>query len=302
MTMKNVAALLLILSLCFSCVNGQELMKYGDVLKIPTEAADHRISYGTDQFQFGDLRLPSTEGPHKVVVIIHGGCWVSAIADLTLMDAMATQLTKDGYATWNLEYRRIGDPGGAWPNTFLDIAKGINFLREIAPKYNLDLDHVVVTGHSAGGHLSLWQGLQEQIPEDSDIFHPDPLPVSGIVSLAGIVDPNTYLLREGSSCGSHVDELLGGLPEDQPQRYVEGSPIALLPTNIPTVLITGQQDETVPLRHILPYYEKAKASKSKIKNIAVDNAAHFEVISPGSTAWPAISKSIKKLIKKTASR
>ncbi len=300
--MRIIALLLLCLSFCSSGLDGQDLMKYGDVLKIPTEPADHRIAYGTDQFQFGDLRLPEGKGPHKVVVIIHGGCWVSAIADLTLMDAMATQLTKDGYATWNLEYRRIGDPGGAWPNTFLDVAKGINHLREISSLYDLDLDHVVVTGHSAGGHLSLWQALQDQLAKESDIFHPNPLPVSGVVSLAGIVDPNTYLLREGSSCGSHVDELLGGLPEDRPQRYIDGSPIALLPTSIPTILITGQQDETVPLRHVLPYYEKAKAVKSKIKNIAVNNAAHFEVISPGSTAWPAISKSIKKLIKKKARR
>lgn len=272
-----------------------ELMTYGDVLEIPTEPADHRISYGPDSLQFGDLRLPEGDGPHPVVVIIHGGCWVSAIADLSLMDAMATQLTKDGYATWNLEYRRIGDPGGAWPNTFLDVAKGINHLREMAGPYNLDLDHVVVTGHSAGGHLTLWQALQHRLPEDSDIFHPDPLPVSGIVSLAGIVDLSTYLKREGSGCGTNVKDLVGGFPEDYPGRYAQGSPIELLPAGVPTVLITGEQDETVPLSHINPYFEKARAAGEEIENVKVDRAAHFEVISPGSTAWPAITKWIGSL-------
>ena len=290
--------------LCFfnASLHSQELMKYGDVLKLPVDTATIRLSYGPDTFQFGDLRLPDKKGPHKVVVIIHGGCWVSAIADLTLMDAMATQLRRDGYATWNLEYRRIGDPGGAWPNTFLDVAKGINFLRSIAEEYQLDLDHVVVTGHSAGGHLTLWQALQHQLPSESEIFLKDPLPVSGVVSLAGIVDPSTYLLREGRTCGSNVDELLGGFPEDVPQRYKEGAPIELLPAGVRTVLITGKQDNTVPIKHIKPYYEKAKALGEWIKNIEVDNAAHFEVISPGSTAWPAIEKSIKKLSKRKAGK
>lgn len=282
--------------------HAQELMKYADVLKLEVDAATERLSYGPDTFQFGDLRLPEANGPHKVVVIIHGGCWVSAIADLTLMDAMATQLTRDGYATWNLEYRRIGDPGGAWPNTFLDVAKGINYLRTIAPEYNLDLDHVVVTGHSAGGHLALWQALQHRLPEESEIYLPNPLPVSGVLSLAGIVDPSTYLLREGRSCGSNVDELLGGFPEQVPNRYKEGAPIALLPSGVSTVLVTGKQDNTVPLKHVRPYYNKAKAEGERISNVAVDNAAHFEVISPGSTAWPAITKAIKKLIKKPSRR
>lgn len=294
----------LLFSILLTCslwpqTQAQDLMKYSDLAKLPVDPAKTQLSYGPDTFQFGDLRIPEGKGPHKVVVIIHGGCWLSAY-DLTLMDAMATQLTRDGYATWNLEYRRVGNPGGAWPNTFLDVAKGINFLRDIADEYKLDLDHVVVTGHSAGGHLSLWQALQHKIPEDSDIYQPDPLPVSGVVSLAGIVDPSTYLVREGQGCGTSVDELLGGLPEDRSQRYINASPIDLLPSGTRTVLITGKQDTTVPLSHINPYYEEAKAKGDWIKNIKVDQAAHFEVIAPGSTAWPAIRKSIRKLIRKRA--
>jgi len=121
-----------------------------------------------------------------------------------------------------------------------------------------------------------------------------------VVSLAGIVDPSTYLLREGNSCGTHVDELLGGFPEEVPERYREGSPIDLLPAKVPTILITGKQDKTVPLRHVNPYYKAAKAKGENIENIKVSQAAHFEVISPGSTAWPAIRSSIRKLIQREA--
>ena len=105
----SVLLLIVVFVLSTSPLQGQKLMKYTDVFKLPADSASARISYGEDQFQFGDLRIPTTKGPHKVVVIIHGGCWVSAIADLSFNDAMASQLAKDGYATWNLEYRRIGD-------------------------------------------------------------------------------------------------------------------------------------------------------------------------------------------------
>jgi acetyl esterase/lipase len=278
---------------------GQEkkLMTVEDVAQIKTIPPTATISYGENEFQYGDLRIPDTKGPHPVIVIIHGGCWLSQF-DLHLMDAMASELTEKGFATWNLEYRRVGNTGGGWPNTFLDVAKGVNHLRVLASQYNLNLRRVVVTGHSAGGHLALWLAHRSQIPERSGIYDPDPLPLSGVVSLAGIVDLRTYLDRTGRGCGSSVDELMGGLPEDLPQRYDQGSPINLTPSDLPIVLINGRRDGIVPLSHVTPYFQRAKASGEKIELIDVENAGHFEVISPGSVAWPPIEKSLIQLSKK----
>ncbi len=289
--------------LLFSFLNcgimGQEkkLMTVEDVAQLKTINPTATISYGDNEHQFGDLRIPRAKGRHPVVVIIHGGCWLDAY-DLHLMDAMATNLTGQGFATWNLEYRRVGNEGGGWPNTFLDVAKGINHLREIAEEYRLDLSRVVVTGHSAGGHLALWLADRVNLPETSDLFLPDPLPTSGVVSLAGIVDLSTYLDRSGGSCGSSVSSLIGGFPEEYPERYVQGSPINLLPSGIRKVLVTGKRDGIVPIAHVKPYFEKAKAGGEKIQSIEVDNAGHFEVISPGSVAWPFIEKAIVKMSKK----
>lgn len=69
-----------------------------------------------------------------------------------------------GFAVWNLEYRRI-EGGGGWPATFLDIGAGVDHLRDLAVAHNLDLNRVIVTGHSAGGHLATWVAARPNIPK-----------------------------------------------------------------------------------------------------------------------------------------
>lgn len=271
------------------------LLRVADIEALPTKPALARLSYGTDPNQFGELRLPDGEGLHPVVVILHGGCWLSAY-DLTLMDPMATALTQAGYATWNLEYRRVGNPGGGWPGTFRDIIDGVNYLRELARTYPLDLSRVVVVGHSAGGHLALWLGVSRKLSSNSPIANADALPLSGILSLAGIVDPATYLDREGNSCGASVDDLLGGLPEDHPARYREASPLAQVPLGIPHILLTGERDPIVPVGHVAIFAEAATAAGDKSRSVTVSGAGHFEVIAPGSVAWPQILSSIHDLM------
>ncbi|MCB0630018.1 MAG: alpha/beta hydrolase [Saprospiraceae bacterium] len=295
--MQKFLYLLIFASICLPGLYAQSnLIRVPDVLALPVSPPDAVLSYGPDSLQFGALRVPHTGNiPYPVVVIIHGGCWLSAY-DLHLMDAIATSLSEAGYATWNLEYRRVGDQAGGWPNTFLDVAKGINHLRLIAGKYKLDLDRVVVIGHSAGGHLALWSAMQDQLPAGSEIKLDDPLPLAGVVSLAGIVDPESYLVREGQSCGTSVDELLGGLPEDLPDRYREASPLKMAPLGTPQILISGTEDTIVPLTHVEPYYKNARQRGDRIRLKKIKQAGHFEVIAPGSVAWPSVMKAIRKLI------
>jgi len=273
--------------LAFARSSYAQLMRPADLTALPVDPPDRRIAYGADSLQYGELRLPAGEGPYPVVVIIHGGCWLNAY-DLHLMDPMATALTRAGYATWNLEYRRIGDAGGGWPGTFHDVGAGLNYLRQLASEYKLDLSRVVVAGHSAGGHLALWLAAQHRLPATSELLVAEPLPVAGVISLAGIVDPVTYLVREGEGCGAAVDELLGGWPEELPGRYQEASPMALAPLGVPQVLITGEEDRIVPLSHIAPYAEKAADNGDAVRSIAVPGAGHFEVIAPGSVAWQSV--------------
>lgn len=286
-----------------------------DVLALPAEPADVRVAYGPGRYQFGELRLPQGSGPHPVAIIIHGGCW-SANYGLHLMDAMATALTRKGVATWNLEYRRVGNPGGGWPGTFRDVAAGAERLRGLAGRYPLDLGRVIPIGHSAGGQLALWLAGRDTRPEETPpaaggMPPPDEPPVSdeppasneppplvGVMNLAGITDLESYLVRDGKpgECGANVDELLGGLPENVPERYRQSSPIELLPLGVPQVHITGAEDRIVPVAHGAPYRARAKRLDDALRVFTVRDAAHFELIVPGTAAWEKVEAAIASLL------
>lgn len=94
---------------------GQKHLRVADIYMLPFSPADHRLAYGKEAWQFGELRLPAGAGPYPVAIIIHGGCWERKFADLHIMDPMAAALTHAGVATWNLEYREVDQEGGAWP-------------------------------------------------------------------------------------------------------------------------------------------------------------------------------------------
>src|SRR5438105_3197516 len=107
-------------------------------------SAPERVAYGTDRLQFGELRVPQGRGPFPVAVVIHGGCWISHFADLHQTSPLASALTNDGIATWNIEYRKVGDAGGGWPNMYRDVGAATDFVRTLASKYHLDLKRVIV--------------------------------------------------------------------------------------------------------------------------------------------------------------
>lgn len=272
-----------------------QIMPYSALANLQADAKGMTVSYGSDSLQYGILRVPEGEGPFPVVAIIHGGCWLSAY-NLSLMEAMATDLTNRGYATWNLEYRRVGNAGGGWPGTFLDIADGLDFLRMLSEDYPLDLDQVVIAGHSAGGHLALWAGSRTTIPAKSPIYRSNPIVPAGVVSLAGIVDLENYLVREGSGCGTTVSRLIGGFPEDMPERYRQTSPIYLPVTGVARTLITGKKDPIVSVSHVSRYVDAHPEAGEMIVNKKIGGIGHFEVIAPGSAAWPHIIESIENRI------
>jgi pimeloyl-ACP methyl ester carboxylesterase len=197
---------------------------------LPSVPPDHRIHYGRDAEQFGELRLPhGMPGRVPVAVVLHGGCWKARhgglVADVENTAPLATALSELGIATWNLEYRRIDQPGGGWPGTFEDVARGVDYLRTLAASYPLDLTRVVIIGHSAGGHLGTWVAARKRLPRHSRFFAENPLPVRGIVNLAGPADLETFWPMERQACGDPVvTRLLGGSPAEVPERYGETSP------------------------------------------------------------------------------
>lgn len=273
---------------------------------ISTSSKSIRLAYGTEDQQFGDLYLPKQSGPHPIVILIHGGYWRSRYG-LGLMNGLATDLAKRGYATWNIEYRRVGNIGGGWPGTFLDVALATDYLRQIASSYELDLKKVVPIGHSAGGHLAFWLAARPRIPffsKNSPLAIPQqadkheetatPLALAGTISLAGVVDLETAWKLHLSN--DAVVELLGGTFVSVPERYAIASPFALLPLGVQQVLIHGTSDDSVPIEISKTYVNAARAVHDPITYIELAGVDHFDVIDPLSDAWTTIIIELQKLI------
>jgi acetyl esterase/lipase len=249
-----------------------------EILSLTPPPADHRLAYGADPNQFGDLRLPKGEGPFSVAMSIHGGFW-RAKYDLLHAGHLCAALTKKGLATWNLEYRRVGNAGGGWPGTFEDVANGYRFLSQIAKQYKLDARNVVVLGHSAGGQLALCLAAHEPA-------------VTKAVSLAGIVDMQRAFELHLSN--DAVVEFLGGKPEEVSDHYHEADPMRLASGKANQVLIHGTKDDIVPVSFSRTYVERKNSRNVNWLEIA--GADHFDLIDPRSAAWKSVESAVLELV------
>lgn len=255
----------------------RSVMSASDVGALPQPEPDHRLPYGGDPLQFGELRVPEGEGPFPVVIVIHGGCWLAEY-DLSYMSAFADALTTAGVATWSIEYRRVGDEGGGWPGTFQDVADAADELLEIAFEYKLDMDRVAAVGHSAGGHLALWLAGRKWLDSDDPLRGEGPLALNGVVALAGIPDLAGYAAPEG--CGSAVSELLGGEPGEVADRVQRGSPIAMVPFGINQTLVIGEHDSIVPKSQADGFVDAARQMGDSVEVTTILGVGHFELVDP----------------------
>ena len=263
----------------------------------------HRIAYGSGPLQFGELRLPSTKGPHPLAIVIHGGCWLAKLGTLderaVAMDNMrplAAALTEAGIATWNIEYRRLGHEGGGWPGTFRDVANGADFIRTLARDHQLDLSRVLSIGHSAGAHLALWLAARPKLPKTSDLYTGDPVRLTGVVSLDGPADLKATIPLQQPVCGAPViTDLIGGSPEERPERYREASPIELLPVGVPQAFFAGQMFAA----HVPAYETAMKRAGDAVEASAFPKAGHFVFIDPQSDVWPRVLSSVRRLLSMT---
>ena len=242
-------------------------------------SSEHR--YGDDPVQVADLLLPAEPDGAPVVVLVHGGFW-SAAYDRSLEVDVAADLVAAGYAVWNLDYRSVGN-GGGLPTTFDDVAAGADLLADVAPQHGLDLARVGVVGHSAGGHLALWAAARHLLPSGAPGADPALRPAVA-VSQAGVNDL-VAAHRDGLGGGA-VAAFLGTGADPLPDDVVAvTSPSALVPTGVPTLVVTGDRDDRVPASQSEDYAELARAAGDDVTLEVVAGEGHFEHLEPTSGVW-----------------
>jgi acetyl esterase/lipase len=238
----------------------------GIVLDLFARTERHR--YGAHRQNRADLYVPRDgRGPRPVVVLIHGGYW-RAFYGKVVMKPLAADLARRGFATWNVEYRRIGRrQGGGYPATFDDVAEGIDYLATLDDE-RLDLSDVTFMGHSAGGHLALWAASR------NGKARVDP---TRVIAQAPITD----LVASGPP--AHV--LMGCEPREEPDRYAECDPMQLLPVGVPLLLVHGADDATIAVEKTRAYAEAARAAGDAVDMIEPQPGGHRSHVDPRSPAW-----------------
>ena len=244
-------------------------MSSEDILTQPPPPPDQRMAYGADPNQFVEVRIPKGKGPHPVLLNIHGGYW-RAKYDLTHAGHLCEALRLSGVATFNLEYRRVGNQGGAWPGTFDDIRSGYRFVQQLSSKFSLDFKRLAVMGHSAGGQLALCLAGHETS-------------VQRVISLAGVV--NLQKAFELHLSNDAVVDFMGGKPSEVPEHYREADPTELNIRHARQWMIHGAADDIVPPAFSRDYVELKKKKGETVQLVEIAGAGHFEVIDPRSEAF-----------------
>lgn len=242
-----------------------------------------RLAYGSGPQQFGELHLPRNgETPKGVVVVIHGGFWLAEYT-YSLGSPLAVSLAENGWAAWNIEYRRVGDGGGN-PETMNDIAAAIDKLADVGlPAATLET--VIALGHSSGGHLAGFAASRDRFPA----WSPVKIELTHVIAEAGIMD-----LRAASAAGlgnGAVQNFLGHSPSSADDRI---NPISQVPLKQPVWCVHGDADSNVPITQSTSYVAAATAAGAQASFVRVPGD-HFSLITTTSTAWKRILEIINSL-------
>jgi acetyl esterase/lipase len=264
-----------------------------DYMKQPRHQPDASVHYGPAPSQVAELFLPKAKGPHPVVVLLHGGCFLKEFEGFAQTSALAADLAGRGYAVWNVEYRKLGEAGAGYPGTFQDVATAVDRLRVEAPRYGLDLKRVVAVGHSAGGHLALWAASRGKLSAASPLRSPDPLPIGAVISLAGIGDLKGQGKAFGLPCGDDtLDRLLDTAKRKEP--FADTSPAELLPTGTKVVMVHGVFDHVMPPYIGRDYVLKVRKAGDQAEVVTIPSAGHFDLVIATNPAWRQITGMIDR--------
>lgn len=217
------------------------------------------VSYGSEERQTGDLRLPAGPGPHPLAIFLHGGFWRHQWTSDTI-EPLAADLTNRGFASWNLEYSR----SGLGPcHASADVSLAIASVPLLAEKHPIDPLRTIIIGHSAGGHLAL-----EGAAGGS---------VSQVVSLAGVSNL-IRAEREGLGQGASAPFLGNAAAADH-------CPTELLPLGSPVLLVHGTVDENVPVSYSDDFKKDATARGDTVEYLRLDGVDHFQLVDPNHSSW-----------------
>jgi acetyl esterase/lipase len=233
-----------------------------------------RIPYGTDASQVFEVWHPE-QAAASFAVFIHGGFWREKY-DLSHANPFCAALAAVGVITANLEYRRVGQPGGGWPGTFADVVAGVKAASQLVGRLP------VVVGHSAGGHLAL-------------LLAGKPVRLKAVIGLAPVAD--LRLAYELNLSSGAVVEFMGGTPVAMPHRYDEACANSHA-SSAPSLIVHGTNDEDVPIDLTRAFMWTRRNHPEPPSLLEIPDAGHMDLIDPESPAGLTVIDLVTRLARK----
>jgi acetyl esterase/lipase len=217
-----------------------------------------------------DIYLPrTTKGPVPTVIHIHGGGWVWGSKNHDMPYFLP--YLEMGMAVVNIDYR-LASVAPA-PAAVEDCRCALHWVRQNADQYKFDTSRIVITGFSAGGHLSLTTGLlPTSAGLDRQCSAGGELPVAAVVNWYGITDVEDLL--DGPNMKNYAVFWLGSLP-DRERIARRVSPLTYIRPGLPPVLtIHGNADPIVPYSHAVRLHEALDRAKVPNRLLTVSGGKH----------------------------
>ena len=224
------------------------------------------LAYGKHPEQVGDLHLPAGDGPHRAVVLWHGGSYAPEYGR-EMLAPLAAELARRGLAAYNVTYRRLGTGGGV-PETFDDALAAVDALSRLGASLDLGEPPAGI-GFSAGAPLALHAAAGRRL--------------SRVVDVAGAATLATLASAGGPE--SSVWRLFGGGPAELPEAYARFDPVGRLPLPVPSLVLHGEADELVPVRTSEEY---ARRAGERCRLLTFAGAGHFDLHVPPTAATDAV--------------
>lgn len=261
--------------------SGDQIMKWPDLFSREQPKPDDTLVYGKHRLQLVDVWKPEGQEPVPAILMIHGGCWQTEIAERDIMNWIADDLRRHGVGVWNIEYRGV-DEGGGYPNTYLDVAQAADLFRDRAADYGFQTKKMIVIGHSAGGHLALWLANRPKIPASEVIRGSTPIHIDVAISQGGLPDLQAASGRDGHPCGTDAPFAMMGAE----RRLTKvTSPPEMLPGDARQILFHNSLDRIAPPKFAQAYIDAVRPNNVDVKLIETPAEGHVELVAPDSKSW-----------------
>lgn len=255
------------------------IMAWGDLLNRPQPQPDATLAYDQDALQIVDIWQPKGQGPFPAVIMLHGGCWQTDVAERDIMNWIADDLRSHGVGVWNIEYRGV-DRGGGYPGTYQDVGAAADLFARAGATYGFAMDAPqVAIGHSAGGHLALWLARRPGLAAGDALRGRDPIRIDVAISQGGLPDLRAGAASVDHACGAEAPRAMAG------DDYARTSPPEMPVGEAVEMQFNNDRDRITPPATGEAYIA-AMAKRGRTVTMAVTpGEGHVELIAPDSVSW-----------------